>query len=974
MADEEKIVIRSEWQGADQTAAGAEKVSKSTEKVGTQAKETAVDLKVLAEELKKVKDQNLITREAIAFNTRALKQQRDAVWEDIAALKVLNSESIKSTQTGDKSYFRAMRSEFGDGSGGGGSKRSIASSAGGDAAAQLTKTLKGLVPFKALLQGFKFGGILDGLNQAVHGVNALGGAAVALTNNLAPMSSNIIAMPGLMVAAAQGMGVFKLATAGVGKTIKDLTSGTASVKTLANDMKNLPAPAREFALEVAKLHPQFQQLRTDVAGKFFKGLGGEIKTLSNQYMPMLRKQLGDTATVLNGTMHGVSSMLQNRQGQVGTILNGNNHIIKNVGRAATSGLGIGLTTLAAAQPYLQSMTGDVANLAEKLNKLASANTDKITRFFNNGYTRLKEWLHIIGQFGLGLYHVFQGATSWGNTMNHGITKAAEAFNKWSMSAKGKDSIAHFFANAQKDFGAIVHLVGSLGKAWASLSKGNSGSFVKDLNIISDKIVPALTKLVGHANGKFIPAILSIAQSFAKLLSAGGPGGLATFSVTLNIMSKALALIVAGFSKLKPGVQQGILAFAGILVVGFKVMKVFDDIKKFANDEKTLKKLASGLEGIGKAMAFLDANPIVLIIAAVIALAVGIWYLWNHCKPFHNFIVKMWKDIKQWSIDAWHVIDKVGRAIARIFMQVIRDIKKWAVDAWHIMNKVWRDIAKVIDWFKDHWKLTVTIIVAAFLPVVGALLYVAFHWKQIWGDIKDVVNTIWKWIYDNIIKPMIDFFTKTIPNALDALANGWDKVWNGIQSTIQTVWGVIKPILDTMKQAINDTVGAVKDVANVAGKIGSGVGKVLSWVNPLSEIGGPALAGVNTTVGERGPEFWANQFGQSMMVGLHGIETRKFPTPGYIFDAKATAGLGWPVAAPEWARKALEARRDRSLVTVAPRASFAAYPGAEVGHGPVPLPPVNFNGPIHVSSDFDLKQGIKRAIRQIETERTERALS
>lgn len=83
-----------------------------------------------------------------------------------------------------------------------------------------------------------------------------------------------------------------------------------------------------------------------------------------------------------------------------------------------------------------------------------------------------------------------------------------------------------------------------------------------------------------------------------------------------------------------------------------------------------------MKGLSVAMAFLAANPIILVIAAVAALVAGFIYLWNTSEKFRNFFIGMWDDIKNgfksavnWMIDG---LNKLIKGLNKLKI----DFPKW----------------------------------------------------------------------------------------------------------------------------------------------------------------------------------------------------------------------------------------------------------------------------------------------------------
>lgn len=112
------------------------------------------------------------------------------------------------------------------------------------------------------------------------------------------------------------------------------------------------------------------------------------------------------------------------------------------------------------------------------------------------------------------------------------------------------------------------------------------------------------------------------------------------------------------------------------------------------------------------------------------------------------------------------------------------------------------------------------IVAAIGAIVGAIVYVATHWSEVWGDIKAVAEDAWHFL-DHIFNDGImgDILSFTFP--LIGLATHWSDVWNGIQTVVQDVWNVLKPIFHDIGDGVSAITGAVQkadSLAHTGGKL------------------------------------------------------------------------------------------------------------------------------------------------------------
>lgn len=85
--------------------------------------------------------------------------------------------------------------------------------------------------------------------------------------------------------------------------------------------------------------------------------------------------------------------------------------------------------------------------------------------------------------------------------------------------------------------------------------------------------------------------------------------------------------------------------------------------------KVMQNMTTIIGGLSKAMAFLAANPIVLIIAGITALVAAFVILWNKSEAFRNFFINAWDSIKTATTNAVNFMKKAFSTIGGIFSTI-----------------------------------------------------------------------------------------------------------------------------------------------------------------------------------------------------------------------------------------------------------------------------------------------------------------
>src|SRR6185437_3193 len=192
---------------------------------------------------------------------------------------------------------------------------------------------------------------------------------------------------------------------------------------------------------------------------------------------------------------------------------------------------------------------------------------------------------------------------------------------------------------------------------------------------------------------------------------------------------------------------------------------------------------------------MDANPIMLIILAIVALVAAFVYLWNHSAAFRDFWIGLWNDVVKIVVDIWHFIYS-------FFSTIIGD---------------------VIGFIEGHWRLIIAIIGGP-LGLVVAL--VTKYWKDIKGFFQDGVKTV---------ESVLSWF-----GSLPGKFKGWfDGAITSVKNGINTVVTWFKNLPTTIKNLLADAGNWLIDIGkNIISGLMSGItGMLGSLENKVKGIAG-----------------------------------------------------------------------------------------------------------------------------------------
>lgn len=216
------------------------------------------------------------------------------------------------------------------------------------------------------------------------------------------------------------------------------------------------------------------------------------------------------------------------------------------------------------------------------------------------------------------------------------------------------------------------------------SLGVTKAEVKDLDITYEMLSKALQK-ASSEGGKYYNAMEAQSKTYKGAMSnleesAGVLKGAFTeelFGAISNFIPK-LTELFDWLTKNKDaviGITIPILTFIGIFA-GFMI-------------------ISKVIALFGALWTVIMANPIVAIIALIVALVAGIAYLWTHCEGFRNFITNTWENIKELFKTGWEFIKNIGTTIINGFKSFLELLKNLFITPFKAIFNALPDSLKTI---------------------------------------------------------------------------------------------------------------------------------------------------------------------------------------------------------------------------------------------------------------------------------------
>lgn len=297
----------------------------------------------------------------------------------------------------------------------------------------------------------------------------------------------------------------------------------------------------------------------------------------------------------------------------------------------------------------------------------------------------------------------------------------------------------------------------------------------------------------------------LTDAYAELGRVGEPIMTAVKNAVASMVEVAVPLVQSFIDKVKDLItwvkenESTIHSWVGVIIGASTAIGTFLLILNWSKimtaAANAIKVVRTAILGMNAAML---ANPIGLVVAAIVGLVAAFIYLWNNVEGFRKFWQKTWDQIKSLASKAWAAIKKTFSSIGSWFKtqfgkitsagkSAMDNTKKWFSSAYKSVTKTFSNIG---SWFGSKFR-------AAWSAVKGAFSGWGSFFSGLWTKVKDKFSSIGSKI------------GTTMGNAVK---NGMNKVLSKIESSINKGIGLINSAIRLANKLPGIDVGTVPKVS------------------------------------------------------------------------------------------------------------------------------------------------------------------
>ena len=660
-----------------------------------------------------------------------------------------------------------------------------------------------------------------------------------------------------------------------------------------------------------------------------KQLSAQFKALGGDFTSTLQKALAPIVPVLSKAFASLGPMIKSLQGpltaifkEIGPQIAG---IFKNLGPLLTNVIGIMQAVAPAFGPFIGALEKLAANILPGMETVIKATVPFI-----------KEFAGILGSLGSSLGSVFAtAAPAIGASMKILGGLLGLVVNLLPIIVKLADIFAVTLAPVFTAFTGVVQtllpvltLVGSVIASFAGAVIGDLASAFGAVATLIESIGPSLSILA-----KAFSQVFNVLENTGVFAEVGD-----ALELIAPLLGQLIGLFISQLAPILPTLI-GLLSTMGTIiidVVAAGLGTLISWVTKILTDFPALVPILGLITGAWLAWNLvMDANPMGLIVLAVVAVIGAITLLATHWSQIWGGIEKIAGDVGTFLDNLFN--NKIVQDILAIWSlgliplaehwkTVWGDIQKVAGDAAAFFARTWGDIESAVKtawnaistWLSRWWDDELATFTRNVTAVKTAL-------ATAWGDVTSALKTAWNAIstfFTDWWNWEVAAFDRDIGTIKTALATAW----GDIKGTVTTAWGDIKTAIST---ALGDIIGwlgawpgkAVKALAALGGDmksvgtiafndmlagIKSGASGIVSWVEGFAKD----VVGVFKTIwGWFSPSTVMYAGGKALMDGLAGgikDHAHKAVAQATSVAGKVTAGVA------QWRGMVLEALKMEGL--------------------------------------------------------------
>ena len=341
---------------------------------------------------------------------------------------------------------------------------------------------------------------------------------------------------------------------------------------------------------------------------------------------------------------------------------------------------------------------------------------------------------------------------------------------------GKTAMSGFLAIMNAGEGDVGKLENAIGHCSDTMD-GYNGAAAKMAAVMQDNLSGQLTILKSQLQELAISIGDALMPSIREFVSH-------------------LQKLVDKFNSLDDGTKAFIVKVALVAAALGPVLIVIGSIISAVGTIMTLiPAIVSGISAVtgafGALTAVMLANPITLIIAAVVALIAIFVVLWNKCDAFREFWINLWEKIKSLFSSVVDFIKENWVGLALFLVNPLVGAFKLLYDNCEGFREFWQNLWQGIkDFFSAIWDGIKSVCSGVVDGLMAAWQGFKDFWVGLWEGLKDVCSTVWEGI-KGFCSSAWESIKENTSSTWESIKGFVSDAWEGIKGAAQTGWEYVR---------------------------------------------------------------------------------------------------------------------------------------------------------------------------------------
>ena len=407
----------------------------------------------------------------------------------------------------------------------------------------------------------------------------------------------------------------------------------------------------------------------------------------------------------------------------------------------------------------------VAFYGDGTNETLGSVTDALAKATAKGKIQM-DTMNSLAEAGIPAMQIYADATG------KSVEQVADEMSKGKIDAQEfTDIMNDAMMNGTENFESIKGAAKEAGASWtgsfdnmkAAVTRGTIAIIQSIDDMLEKNNLPSMREMVAEFGKKFEEVLKGIAEKIPEIVEK--------FKSVYNALEPWLPLITA--------VVAGIASFATTVAIINTVKNVIMSLRvAFALLNATIL-----------------ANPIALVVAALMAAAVLVYVYW---EPIKEFFIDLWEAIKESGIAIWEVLKESWSATVEFFVSVWESVKTFFSALWIAIQLIFTTAVTVIH----------DVVVLIFTTVSDFIM-------SIFNGVKSFFSAIWSAI--------TSIFTGKLTEILTSVIGKFNEVKSNMQSKMQEAKAqVLSKLIEIVSDFIAKGAEIVSNVINKFNEVKSNI--------------------------------------------------------------------------------------------------------------------------------------------------------